>query len=153
MAQREPLYSRLITIVFPSHDVCIEVAMCTRLIVCRLITLDMKMINIISKLVESIVQTFVLMLNSFSSFRHYCAIALPVFKQLVCYMYTTYITILLIVDSDDDVIVTGVNKVKEDPDAVIFVASSKVKRNRKGNTALLLSVPSKGNRIQTVMHF
>ena len=68
-------------------------------------------------------------------------------------MYTTYITILLIVDSDDDVIVTGVNKVKEDPDAVIFVASSKVKRNRKGNTALLLSVPSKGNRIQTVMHF
>ena len=110
--------------------------------------------NHISKLVESIVQAFVvLMLNSFSSFRHYCAIALPFFKQLVCHLYTAYITVLLIVDSDDDVIVTGVNKVKEDPDAVIFVASSKVKRNRKGNTALLLSVPSKGYQIQTVMQF
>ena len=71
----------------------------------------------------------------------------------MCHLYTAYITVLLIVDSDDDVIVTGVNKVKEDPDAVIFVASSKVKRNRKGNTALLLSVPSKGNQIQSVMQF
>ena len=51
----------------------------------------------------------------------------------------------LISESDDDIIVTSVDKPKEDPDAVIFIASSKVKKNRKGNTALLLTVPSKGN--------